>query len=266
MDLSRIARIPNRIRQDLKIIRLARNWQEILSAKLSNRPFLTIRFRDGVVLNSPAEVTLNFLFQEIWIDEIYAPAGYEIKANDVVIDIGANIGVFALYAATRAKNVVVHAFEPFPRNAEHFERNLAYSKLQNVRFHNLAVADKTEQRVLHIDAEWIKHSLTDKTSQNSTDKGIIVNCISLDEAMASIEQCDVLKLDCEGSEYEILYSSSPQTLSKLHKIVGEFHEIDNKEKNGKSLRTFLESNNFRIDVFGKLEGNSGIICAKRKSL
>ena len=265
MDFSRMARIPKRIRQDLKIIGLTSNWKEILGAKSSNRPFLSIRFRDGVVLNSPQEVTLNFLFHEIWIDEIYAPAGYEIRDNDVVFDIGGNIGVFALYAATRAKGVKVHAFEPFPRNAEFFERNLAESKLKNVEFNNLAVASEAGERVLHVEDQWIKHSLTDKTGETDDSEGITVRCTTLDAAMANIDRCDLLKLDCEGSEYEILYSSSPQTIGKIRRIVGEFHEVDDGEKNGNSLRKFLELNNFKIDFFEKLEGNSGIICAERRS-
>lgn len=258
---ARITRLPRRIKQDIKIIGLAKNWNEILSAKLTRSPLRKIELRNGVVLSSPPEVSLNFLFHEIWLDEVYLPQGYEIRPNDTVIDIGANIGVFAFYAATRASNVKVHSYEPFPKNAEYFEQNLEKSSLPTVSLHKFAVAGETGERVLHIDEAWIKHSLSESPSDEN---GISVRCLSLDEVLENIDKCDMLKLDCEGSEYEILFSSSPETLGKIKRIVGEFHELDKQKKNGNGLKRFLEENGFKIDVFRYLEGKSGLICARNE--
>lgn len=261
MNFEKISRIPKRIKQDLKIISLAKNWKDILSAKLKQSPLLKIKLRNGVTINSPAEVNLNFLFHEIWLDEIYLAKGYEIKPNDVVFDVGGNIGVFAFYAATKASNVKVHSFEPFPKNAEYFEQNLAESKIKNIVLYKSAIADATGERTLHVHESWIKHSLNENSSETS---GTAVHCVSLDEALKNFAVCNLLKLDCEGSEYEILYSSSPETLNKVKKIVGEYHNLDDQEKNGESLRKFLEKNNYQIAVFQAFDEQSGLICAEKQ--
>lgn len=261
---NKILDIPKRVQQDLEIIRLAKNWRELLSAKLNRKGFSAVKLRNGVVLNAPPEVDLNFLFHEIWLDKIYSPANYEIKPNDIVLDIGGNIGVFALYAATRYKNVEVYSYEPFPENARYFENNLRDSKLTNIHFFNAAVSDETGVRVLRVDDSWIKHSLNEKSSgeESSANKGVSVKSFSLDDVLRQVEKCDFLKLDCEGSEYEILYACSPENLKKVKKIVGEYHNLDDEKRNGESLKKFLEENNYKIDIFEKLDDKSGIVCAK----
>lgn len=263
MNFRRLLRVPKRISQDLKIIRLAKNWKEILSSNLTQEPLLSVKLRNGVVLSSPPEASLNYLFHEIWLDEVYLSKGYEIKPDQIVFDIGGNIGVFALYAATRAANVKVVSFEPFPQNAAYFRQNLQDSKLENVTFYDRAVAGEPGERTLQVHQSWIKHSLNENPSAGG---GIAVQCISLDQALENFDRCDLLKLDCEGGEYEILYSSLPATRGKIKRIVSEFHNADDKEKNGASLRKFLELNNYRIDVYQTFDDSSGLIFAKKNEL
>jgi FkbM family methyltransferase len=258
--IDRLSRIPKRITDDLKIFRLAKNWREILAAKMRRQPLRSIRLRNGVVIDSPSEVSLNFLFHEIWIREFYAPRGYSIKANETVIDIGANIGVFATWAATRATNVKVLSFEPFPSNGEFFEHNIRASGLKNIEFHVAAVADSNGKRTLRVSDFWILHSLLERGSDAD---GIEVDCVSLDHVFRSITKCDLLKLDCEGGEYEILYSASPATISKIERVVCEFNVLDDEDRNGKSLGEFLSSNGFRVEKLERLDETSGFVCARR---
>ena len=263
MTLARLSRIPKRLLDDLKIIWIAQNWREILRAKINRKPLSLIRLRNGVVLRSPGQVSLDFLFHEIWIDEVYAPPGYEIKNGDTVVDIGANIGVFATYAATSASGVKVKSYEPFPKNAEYFRVNLDASKLENVEFHQTAVADSEGVRTLHLDDAWILHSLTEK---GSSENGMDVDCTTLDKVFEDIDSCGLLKLDCEGSEYEVLYSASDSTVSKISRIVCEFNNVDDDRKNGAALRDFLLTKGFEIDPSGPLDGESGFICARKNAI
>lgn len=260
MKLQKLSRLPKRLSQDLRIIRLAKNWRELLSAKAANRPFTRIELRSGIVMNSPREVALNFLFHEIWLDEFYAPKGYEIRANDTVVDIGGNIGVFALWAATRAENVRVKSYEPFPKNAEYFAANLKASGLSNVELHAAAVADAEGARTLHLEDSWMMHSLTQKSS---VEKGVEVECVSLDTVVEDIERCDLLKLDCEGGEYEILYGASDKSLHKISRIVCEFDERDAVRRNASGLSEFLSTNGFVLDEIRELRPGLGFICARR---
>jgi FkbM family methyltransferase len=260
MDLHRLLRIPQRVRQDIKIIGLASNWREILAAKSDRVPVRMIRLRNGVVLTAPDEVSLSFLFHEIWITEFYAPKGYGIRSGDMVVDIGGNIGVFSLYAATRADQVRVRSFEPFPENANYFVKNLTASGLDNVEFYPQAVAGSPGERRLHIEDSWILHSLTDDDQDR---RSISVETTTLDKIFEDLEVCDLLKIDCEGSEYEILYAASPGTLSKIKRLVCEFNLVDEKQKNGQALKEFLTLNGFIVDQMEVLDSNSGIICARK---
>ena len=123
-----------------------------------------------------------------------------------------------------------------------------------------AVADSDGKRTLHVSDSWILHSLTGK---DSGENGIEVECLSLDTALAVIERCDFLKLDCEGGEYEILYSASPETILKIGRIVCEFNVIDEDKRNGEGLREFLNANGFYVDELKPLDRTSGFICARR---
>lgn len=259
--LARLKRIPARCRRDVAFFRLLENWRAALVAEWQCMPLPEIRARNGVILSAPHEVDLGFLFDEIWIHHVYTPRHYEIGAGDVVIDVGANIGVFAAFAATRAPDVSIFAYEPFPPNVAWLRRNIADSRLANVAVRQQAVAARTEPRQLRVDAgRWVRHSLHDLTSE--VQATVSIEGIGLDDVMGreNIERCDLLKLDCEGSEYEILNGCAPETLRRLRRIVSEYHEGPGISGTGAELCRFLETRSFRIDHFDRHAG-TGMVCA-----
>ncbi len=257
---SKISNIPKRVNDDLTIIKSVENWRHYLAAKFGRRVAEEIRLRNGVVLKAPPQTDLNFLFQEIWIDKIYNQSGYEISPDDIIIDIGANIGVFALYAATAAPRTKVYAFEPFPENLSYLRQNISESSVDNIFVEEKAVARSARSRNLEITESGITHMLSDKKDIDS----VLVNCTTLNEVLEKIQKCDLLKIDCEGSEYEIIYSCDPNLFNKVRRIVGEYHYRDDSERNGKSLKTFLEKQSFIIDQFIPFNKEVGLICATRK--
>ncbi len=256
--ISRISRIPARCSQDIKIILLLRNWYNILTAKLNRAPLNNVSFRNGVVLKAPEHIDLAFLFHEIWVKELYSPRGYDIGKDDVVVDIGANIGVFATFAATRAPGVKVYAYEPFPANVFWLRKNAAESNLDNINIYELAVAGMPGTRTLQVNDQWITHSLYEASTKN---QGLAVNCTTLDSIINEVGRCDLLKLDCEGSEYEILSNSLPETLRRVKRIVGEYHEGPGFPGTGLELCRLLESKGFKISTMSPFEIGGGFICA-----
>jgi FkbM family methyltransferase len=260
LDIARLSRVPKRCIQDLKLIYMLKNWREVLSAEWHKTSLDKIVLRSGISLSGPSTIDLAFLFHEIWIKRNYTPAGYEVNRNHVVIDIGANIGVFAAYAATRASGVKVYAYEPFPENVRWLKKNIEDSRLKNVKILQQAVAGNTGIRNLKAsNSNWIVHSLS---AQNDED-GMPVDSISLNDLMAreEIKQCDLLKLDCEGSEYEILQNCKAETLKSVKRIVAEYHEGPSYPGTGKDLCAFLKSHSFRIDSFQPVDINCGYLRA-----
>jgi FkbM family methyltransferase len=222
MDFNRISRIPARIKQDARIIKLVSNWREVLSAKLHRRSLEKVYFRNGMVLEvPPGGIDLLFLIHEIWVEKIYERSGYEIKPGHIVIDIGGNIGAFALWAAGCAPGVSIYSYEPFPQNVEYLEKNAKASKLENIKVFQAAVAGENGERLLRVEDSWVGHSLSDNAEEG---RGIKVETITLDNILEQVGRCDFLKIDCEGGEYEIFYSSKPETLRKIDRIVCEYHD------------------------------------------
>src|SRR5262249_10108153 len=135
------------------------------------------------------------------------------------------------------------------------------SRLENVQVFELAIAASTEDRFLKVSStDWITHALNlngDKAS------AITVHCMTLDQVMQGIEQCALLKLDCEGSEYEIIYGSAPETIGKIKRIVAEYHEAPGGVSNGQELMNFLRSRSFAIDWHRAAPFGEGNFCATR---
>lgn len=262
--LSKISRIPQRVYADLRLITLIKNWQEAIDAKLTGKPLKTLSFRNGIVLNGSNTISLAFLLQEIWIDEIYKYPGYHIKSGDVIIDIGANIGAFSTYAAIHHPDVTVYAYEPCPENFQLLDLNIKNSNLQNVKIVQKAVAGSSDTRFLHLNPfSSGAHSLTFTTTEASC---LSVNCITLDEIFEekNIKKCDLLKIDCEGSEYEIFENCHSNILNKVSKIICEYHKDSAGGKTGQWLSDFLEQNSFYVDLMESITDDVGMIYARRK--
>ncbi len=110
-----------------------------------------------------------------------------------VLDIGGHIGSFAVTAQGRGAEVT--SFEPCIGNFKMLKKNFNGAKF------NLGVGKPGARKLYH--HEWDKgsHSLVEKTKKYE-----VVNIVSLTQAftLANITTCDLLKLDCEGAEFEMI--------------------------------------------------------------
>jgi 31-O-methyltransferase len=95
-------------------------------------------------LNAPeARATLH----EICDDQLYLQAGVSISAGDVVVDVGANIGVFTLYAAKQGAQV--YAYEPMPPTYAVLQQNVeAHGLGRLVRIRNIGLSDRAEEKMM----------------------------------------------------------------------------------------------------------------------
>jgi len=183
-------------------------------------------FKDGTVIEAPQNNTLIEMAREIFIREVYMPKGWFIGKDDVVIDIGANIGIFSLYAALKTENRV-YAFEPFPENVTWLTQNLkANNVLERVAVNCVAVSDTNETERLYISEISGGHLLFDHNIKGPLNDSIKVPSKTLESILEenAIEQVDFLKIDCEGSEGQILQAARASGLETVRKIAMEFHD------------------------------------------
>ncbi|WP_274034536.1 FkbM family methyltransferase [Streptomyces sp. MMBL 11-1] len=89
----------------------------------------------------------DYLYREIFHDESYVPPhGVRLGESPTVLDIGANIGLFTLFALNKWPDARVFSFEPVPDVFDVLRRNTGH--LPGVRLHNLALGDTDQRRRL----------------------------------------------------------------------------------------------------------------------
>ena len=175
----------------------------------------------------------NILRDIVERDE-YGIGDLEFDAEDVVVDVGAHIGVFSYLCYVQGSRAV-YAYEPGARNFGLLTRNAG--SLPGVHVFQKAVwrSDGDSEATLFlaaaVDDNTGSHTVlaqrhVDFRSQALCSTGAAaapVAAVSLDEILAGFGRVKLLKLDCEGSEFPILLTS--RQLEKVERIVAEVHEI-----------------------------------------
>ena len=154
-----------------------------------------------------------------------------------VIDIGANIGDSSIYFAVRGAKRVI-AVEPFPINYNSAKKNIATNNL----------SDKIH--LLHAGCSDKDGSITINSSQkggisslNKTENGTKISLITLEDILEKFNiKSAILKIDCEGCEYDVILSTSKRTLQKFTDIFIEYHY------GYKNLKEKLENCGFNVII------------------
>ncbi len=206
--------------------------------------------------------------RDVVVNEEYAPAGYEISNDDLVIDVGGNIGSFALYAASKARHGRIVSLEPILDNFRLLVRNVRQNRFENIITKRAAlVARRAPVRVYLSTYGEGGHSVRPDLAQQSRDYEE-VDGITLEDVMEDFQlpHCDFLKLDCEGAEFEILQQINPAVCHRVKKLVVEYHTFPGRDKHeqaGQLVARLLELG-FSIDHYTDVIGtNWGTIYARR---
>jgi hypothetical protein len=91
-----------------------------------------------------------------------------------------------------------------------------------------------------------------------------VRVITLDDvfAQAGVDRCDLLKLDCEGAEYDVLCGAAPATLARISYIAAEWH-IRLNDHDPAELEALLADNGFQLQRYPPLDAEGGHLHAYR---
>ncbi|MBI4121335.1 MAG: FkbM family methyltransferase [Candidatus Ryanbacteria bacterium] len=201
------------------------------------------------------------------ISRQYSPKGFEIRDGDTVIDIGAHIGSFALLAARMAPYGKIFAFEPDPENYKQLLLNINANNAANVTTSALAVSETRGKLVFQKDALNSAESSLFKPGSYTVE----VESTTLEDIFDKnkISACNILKLDCEGAEYEILYGAPEKIFSSIEKIVMECHSpeyfgLKDSSHTQKEMAEFLKTRGFAVRVVPE-NAMHCLIFAERKS-
>lgn len=161
----------------------------------------------------------NEIYNEVVVQNTYNLSNADV-AGKTVIDIGANIGVFSILAAALgAKNIL--SVEPVRSTYETFNKNIKLSGFDTVI--------KTFKNVVSdVKDDVIKISLCNQSGHNSIynveDSYEEVSSITLSDLLSKTDDNDIfLKMDCEGSEFDIILGATDEEMNRISKIVLEVH-------------------------------------------
>ena len=161
--------------------------------------------------------------REAFDEQVYKPRWFDLEVQKVtrIIDVGGFIGSFALWANEQWPKATIHSYEPDPESFELLTKNIIKLRTKKISAFNLAIWKKDSDLKLHrFEKTPGSNSAVYKIrpfTRNYQGK-LKVRALSIKKALKKIGgRVDILKLDCEGSEYEILYSLSNKEFKKRRK-------------------------------------------------
>ncbi len=249
----------NKIKIFLQSRNVLTNWYvlPLIYYKFGNKKYVVLKTKSGLKIKLRKHSTDFMQFVTIWLINEYSKPKFSIKNDDIIIDIGSHIGMFALFASQYCKKGKIYCFEPIKENFELLIENLKINNISNVIAMNKAVSkiDGTTTMFLNNDAS--SHNLIIKN-----DNEIKVSSISLKTFFDKNIQncCNLVKMDCEGSEYDIIESLPSSYFNKIEKMIIEYHYAEKKSEDVQNLMQKLKMCSFNIEKI-KNDENMGMIYA-----
>lgn len=175
----------------------------------------------GVPLSAPDDDTAWMAALLIALGEYRAP-GLAPEAGWHVVDVGANIGVYSLWAERLGADVT--AFEPAPRTFASLVTNVAGRRISARQAALVGEAVPTVRLYLS-ELDSSRNTLMGKEIGSGKPLGDFVDVPTVTLADVVGSGCDLLKLDCEGAEFDALVQADDDTLRRAQRIIFEFHRI-----------------------------------------
>lgn len=213
-------------------------------ARLAGRR-VTVKLRCGY----RAECRLDEVFPFV---EVFALGAYDLptlrwSTVRTIVDVGANVGAATLWFARQSPEATIVSVEPDAAVRSVLGRNVKANRLEDrVTIVAAAVAERSGTVELGRIGPSVARTVHD-VRRGGTE---VVRALSLEELL---EQCkltevDVLKLDCEGAEFDVLLTSDPSTLRRSRFMVGEYHAARRTDLN--NLVDCLEAAGFATSTSG----------------
>jgi FkbM family methyltransferase len=175
----------------------------------------------------PAEVTLFSAHDLRTVNEVFCRRDYGDGGGKVVVDLGANIGISALFFLTRRVDARVYCYEPDPRNATRLRSNL--ERFENRYWLTEAAVSVSSGRAAFVQEQTGRYSGLAEFSTR-TGREIEVECTEiakvLGEVLAIEDRIDLLKIDTEGNEAELVAAIPAEQLTLIREVYFETNEVD----------------------------------------
>ncbi|MBY0455976.1 MAG: FkbM family methyltransferase, partial [Gemmataceae bacterium] len=203
------------------LVRTFRNGLALARAYRGKRPCGQAKLWDGTQFrHPPARTGLAETILEVWYDEVYTGAFYRPTPGDVIIDAGANIGLFAVWLARRHPDCRVLAVEPFGENFALLEANIASARVSNVSAHKAGLGGETGRgRMESVGARSLDHRMS--AAPTGGVEGVPVYSFA-DALRLAGGRVALFKIDIEGSEHDLFARAAADDLAGVARYAIEY--------------------------------------------
>lgn len=252
---------------------------------------------NGMAVFSKNSSETAFAYKEIFEEHSYGKFGIELGAGDVVLDIGANIGMFSLFILSNYPGVKVYAFEPIPPVYELLKATTALYDTRDVNIYNIGVSDRESETVFtyYPNNTMLSGRYANQADDISTMRVYLNNQLGSEQIASedrieevllksteteeyhclvdtlsniirkhSLQQINLLKIDVEKGELDVLNGLDEKDWEKIAQIVVEVHDIDNRLE---TIAALLTGKGFSVSVDQEdsLRGTNlyNLYCVKR---
>ena len=178
------------------------------------------------------------------------------KKKIIFWDIGANIGLYSIYASLKHKTKIKSiSFEPSNNNLRILSRNVSLNKLQKqIYINSLALGKKKTKYQEFVDDSFIEGSAfnqlrNNQTKMNNNSYTILSSSIDIVADINNNFFPNYIKIDVDGNELDILLGG--KKIFKKNYIRSVLIEIDEKSKDYKKILSFFKKNNFKLKSVNK---------------
>ena len=231
---------------------------------------------NGLTIAAGGRAEVEFMYNEIFEEQVYLRHGITLPPGACVFDIGANIGLFDLFVYGRVDDARVYAFEPIPQVHERLAINLdlhaptaravnrglaskagpakfTYYPHLSILSGRYADAREDARAVLAYEQHRARHdgderdALEEVITNRLSPRTVVCELTTLSDAIAEydVAQIDLLKIDAEKSEHDVLQGIEPDDWPRIRQIVMEVHDSDDRIAR---TRTLLEDNGYRVTL------------------
>ena len=247
--------LPSHLRASIRCIAVFQKPITLLYCYLTrtNPKSRRVSLRNGIVLHLSQDHLDIVTVYLIFCRRDYG----SIKAGTSVVDVGANIGVYSVYAALEGASSV-NAYEPCEESFDLLQKNIICNGLEQIiTAHKAVVVGRPSPPIMFPRISSV-HNRIENDRQEASDNYALVPAIPFSKAAENLRAPNLVKMDCEGGEYDIVLNTESAVFENVEEIRLEYHRGPSRQ-----LFTALETSGYKLFFFEKGE-NAGIVwCSKR---